>query len=35
METQTPQESLNERRKWRDERLASLAAHKKAMDKKD
>ena len=35
MEAHTPLESLNERRKWRDERLASLAAHKKEMNKND
>ena len=35
METQTPLESLEAKRKWRDERLAGLAAHKMNMSKKE
>lgn len=35
METQTPLESLEAKRKWRDEQLAGLAVHKMNMSKKE
>ena len=35
METQIPLESLEAKRKWRDEQLAGLAVHKMNMSKKE